>query len=239
MNEIVPPPPPEITAKSGGGLIDKLWKERSTKGKVGVIFGAVVVLSIVAAAFGDADTESEATPASTVTEAPRSEPSDAPTTTIPEVASTVVETTTTIPAVTEDNSPVARLIAAVSKETGKTNIEGYGDRIQLVEWSQEQTLIRVLGTENLTSGLTKASNRRLVLDGIRAYQESGLSSEFIAIEVYFPLVDNLGAENLRRVLGYGFTQERISLIQTQNIDTKRMDTNFADEFTYVHPAFAW
>jgi hypothetical protein len=138
-----------------------------------------------------------------------------------------------------DSSPVGRLSDAVRKETGKSNVKGYGDRIQLVEWSEEQTLIRVLGDENLSSGLTKGSNRTLVLESIKAYQGSGLSSALIAIEVYYPLVDNVGAENLYRVLGYGFTQERISAIQTENIDTKRMDANFADEFTYVHPSFVW
>jgi hypothetical protein len=102
MNQIVPPPPPEITTKSGGGVIDKLWKERSTKGKVGVIVGAMIVLLVVAGAFGDADTESEATPASTMAEAPRSEPTEAPTPTVPEAASTTVETTTTVPALTEE-----------------------------------------------------------------------------------------------------------------------------------------
>jgi hypothetical protein len=138
-----------------------------------------------------------------------------------------------------DTSPTGRLTSAVSKATGKSNVSGYGDRIQLLEWTEEQTLIRLLGDENLTSGLMKSANRRLVLDSIEAYQSSGLTSQTIVIDVYYPLVDNVGAEKLYRVLGYGFTQERISAIQTENIDTKRMDVGFADDFTYVHPAFVW
>jgi len=133
----------------------------------------------------------------------------------------------------------AKLSAAVRKEAGKSNIDNYGDRIQYIEWTEEQTLIRLLGDENLSSGLTKSSNRRLVLDAIEAYQSAGLASESIAIDIYFPLVDNLGNEKLYRVLGYGFTQERIMAINPGNIDTKRMDANFADEFTFVHPAFQW
>lgn len=138
-----------------------------------------------------------------------------------------------------DESPEGRLTAAILEETGKTNIKEYGERIRLVEWSGEQTLIRILGNENISSGLTKSSNRRLVLETITAYQKSGLSSEIIAIEVFYPLVDNLGNETLNKVLGYGFTQERITKIQAGNIDTKMMDTNFADLFTAIHPAFRW
>lgn len=136
-------------------------------------------------------------------------------------------------------TPVGRLTDAIRDETGKSNIEGYGDRIQLVEFSEEQTLIRLLGSENITSGLTKSSNRRLVLETIKAYQSAGLTSQFIAIDVYYPLVDNLGTEKLYRILGYGFTQDRIMAITADNIDTERMDENFADEFTFVHPEFQW
>jgi hypothetical protein len=100
-------------------------------------------------------------------------------------------------------------------------------------------LIRLLGSENITSGLTKSSNRRLVLETIKAYQSAGLTSQFIAIDVYYPLVDNLGTEKLYRILGYGFTQDRIMAITADNIDTERMDENFADEFTFVHPEFQW
>ena len=139
----------------------------------------------------------------------------------------------------KDESPQGRLADAVFEETGKTNIKGYGDRVQLVEWSDEQTLIRLLGDENITDGTTKSSNRRLVLETISAYQQSGLSSEIIAIEIFYPLIDNLGNESLYKVLGYGFTQERITQISSQNIDTKRMDTNFADIFTIIHPSFRW
>jgi hypothetical protein len=138
-----------------------------------------------------------------------------------------------------DATPSGQLTDLVGKATGKSNLNGYGDRIQLAEWTEEQTLIRLLGDQNLTSGLMKSANRRLVLDAIKAYQSAGLTSEFIAVDIYYPLVDNLGTEKLYRVLGYGFTQERIMAINTDNIDTKRMDENFADEFTYVHPEFRW
>jgi hypothetical protein len=153
MNEIVPPPPPEVTAKSGGGLIDKLWKERSTKGKVGVIFGAVVVLSIVAAAFGDADTESEATPASTVTEAPRSEPTDAPTTTIPEAASTTVEITTTIPAVTEASQRALYSAAFDSQRSALVSILNDKFIVESVDFLEYDPL-----TDVLTLDVTPAFN---------------------------------------------------------------------------------
>lgn len=142
-------------------------------------------------------------------------------------------------ATSENESPQGRLADAILVETGKTNIKGYGDRVQLVEWSDEQTLIRLLGDENITEGTTKSSNRRLVLETISAYQQSGLSSEIIAIEIFYPLIDNLGNESLSKILGYGFTQEQITLIRSENIDTKRMDINFADLFTIIHPSFRW
>jgi hypothetical protein len=138
-----------------------------------------------------------------------------------------------------DATPSGQLTDIVRKATGKSNVDKHGDRIQLVEWTEEQTLIRLLGDQNLTSGLMKSANRRLVLDAIKAYQSAGLTSEFIVVDIYYPLVDNLGTEKLYRVLGYGFTQERIMAITTDNIDTKRMDENFADEFTFVHPEFRW
>jgi len=136
-----------------------------------------------------------------------------------------------------DTTPEGRLSSAVLKETGKTNLKGYGSRIQLVEWSSAKTTIQLLGDENISTGLTKSSNRRLVLETIAAYKKSGLSSETIVVEVFYPLVDNLGNESLNRVLGYGFSQERISRIQPDNIDPKQMDSNFADLFTSIHPAF--
>lgn len=138
-----------------------------------------------------------------------------------------------------DKTPQGRLSAAVRKETGKTNLKGYGDRIQLVEWSSAETTIQLLGDENLSTGLTKSSNRRLVLEAITGYQKSGLSSETIVIEVFYPLVDNLGNESLNRVLRYGFSQERISVIRPENVDPKQMDSNFADLFTSIHPTFLW
>lgn len=138
-----------------------------------------------------------------------------------------------------DKTPQGRLSTAVQKETGKTNLKGYGERIQLVEWSSAKTTIQLLGDENLSAGLTKSSNRRLVLEAIAGYQKTGLSSETIVIEVFYPLVDNLGNESLSRVLGYGFSQERISMIQPENIDPKLMDSGFADLFTSIHPSFRW
>lgn len=233
MNEMNIPENSESGSTPAGGLAGKLWKDRSTKGKVGVVIVALFVLSVVASAFDDSDSVSDTqeTPAgsgeSGVTV--QSETSAAPeTTSAPEVTSAP-----------EAATPSERLTEAVLKETGKSNVNGYGDRIQVVESSEEQTLVRLLGDENLTSGLTKSSNRRLVLEAITAYQSSGITSQFIAIEIYFPLVDNLGAVKLFRVLGYGFTQERIMAITPGNIDTKRMDENFADEFTFVHATFRW
>jgi hypothetical protein len=223
----------ESTPKPVGSLVGKIWKDRSTKGKVGVVLGALLVLSVVASALGDSDPASDAQETSTEV-GETGVTSSTETTSAPEVTSAPEET-----APPEAATPSERLTEAVLKETGKSNVKGYGDRIQVVESSEEQTLVRLLGDENLTSGLTKSSNRRLVLEAITAYQSSGITSQFIAIEIYFPLVDNLGTEKLFRVLGYGFTQERIMAITPGNIDTKRMDENFADEFTFIHPSFRW
>lgn len=204
-----------------GGLAGALWKDRSAKGKVGVVVGALFLVSVVASVVDDSDRVEDAETSSVTTQA------------------TEVTSSTEVAPTTEVATPSQRLADAILTETGRSNIRGHGDRIQLVESSDEQTLIRLLGDENLTSGLTKGSNRRLVLRAITAYQAAGITSEFIAIDIYFPLVDNLGTVSLRRVLGYGFTQERIMAITPGNVDTKRMDANFADEFTFVHPAFRW
>ena len=138
-----------------------------------------------------------------------------------------------------DKSPQGRLAAAVLKESGNTNIKGYGNRIQNVEWTNAKTTIQLLGDENLSEGMTKSSNRRLVLEAITAYQKSGLISDTISIEIFYPLIDNLGNQTLNRVLGYGFSQDRISRIRAENVDPKQMDLNFADMYTSIHPAFRW
>ncbi len=90
MIKMIPPPPPEITAKSGGGVIDKLWKERPTKAKMGLFTGGFIAFSLVLSACGS-DAANEASPASTVTEAPSSETA----------ASAGSETAPTVPASTE------------------------------------------------------------------------------------------------------------------------------------------
>lgn len=193
----------------------KTWSSLSTLKKVlVVVFSFFVISGILGSLFGE-DTKT-ATPSS----------SD----------STVAKTApATVPA-----SPESALRKLVEKEAGdSTNLDGYSGRIKSLDVSDEQVLIDMHGSENLTDGMVKSANRRLVLDAITAYQKSGLTATEIFISVWYPLTDNLGNATLRRVLSYGFSAAQISKINAENVDTKNMDSNFADVSTAIYPAFRW
>ena len=137
-------------------------------------------------------------------------------------------------------SPESALRKLVEKEAGdSTNLDGYSGRIKSLDVSDEQVLIDMHGSENITDGMVKSANRRLVLDAITAYQKSGLTATEVFISVWYPLTDNLGNTTLRRVLSYGFSAAQISKINAENVDTKNMDSNFADVSTAIYPAFRW
>jgi hypothetical protein len=140
----------------------------------------------------------------------------------------------------EPESPLEKLTKAVREEAGdKTNLDGYSDRIKEISVTNEIVAIDLMGSDNLTEGLVKGANRGLVLDAIKAYQKASVSSEKLAITIWFPLVDNLGNAELDEVLIYEFSSSQIEKINPEGVDTKRMDENFADVYTYVHPAFEW
>ena len=193
----------------------KIWSSLSTLKKVLVVVVSFFVVSgILGSLFGQETT----TPTPSSSE------------------STIAKTT---PA-TVAPSPESALRKFVEKEAGNsTNLDGYTGRIKSLDVSGEQVLIDMHGSENLTDGMVKSANRRLVLNAITAYQKSGLTASEIFISVWYPLTDNLGNTTLRRVLSYGFSAAQISKINAENVDTKNMDTNFADISTGIYPAFRW
>jgi hypothetical protein len=133
-----------------------------------------------------------------------------------------------------------KLAKAIRDEAGdRTNIEGYSDRIKDLSITDEMVSINLMGSDNLTEGLVKGANRNLVLDAIKAYQNAELTSEKLSITIWFPMVDNLGNAELDEVLIYEFSSEQIGKINPAGVDTKRMDQDFADLYTYIHPAFEW
>jgi hypothetical protein len=147
-------------------------------------------------------------------------------------------TTTTTSAI--ELTPKQKLTALINEEAGNdSNLDGINVRIKSLDIAQDQILIDLYGDENLTSGLMKSANRRLILKAIDAYQSSGLTADQVSISVWFPLVDEAGVATLRRVLSYGFSASQIARIQTANIDTKRMDSGMADVYTAIYPAFRW
>jgi hypothetical protein len=137
-------------------------------------------------------------------------------------------------------SPEQKLTKLINDSAGKdSNLDGINVRIKSLDIASDQVLIDMYGDENLTEGMMKSANRRLILKAIDAYQASGLKAKEVSISVWFPLVDEVGVSTLRRVLSYGFSASQIAKIQTENIDTKSMDNGMADVYTVVYPAFRW
>lgn len=137
-------------------------------------------------------------------------------------------------------TPAQILQERVEKEAGsKSNLDGYSSRVRTVSIEDGRVTIELNGDENLTEGTTKSSNRRLVLDAIRALKSTDSSYEIAFIAVHYPLIDNLGGTSMEPVLRYTFSLDRIGRIQPDNVDTKGMDSDFADLGTIVHPAFRW
>lgn len=138
-------------------------------------------------------------------------------------------------------SPVGKLEQVILKETGsKSNLkETSGARMRSFTFSGGRVVIEMNGDENLSSGLTKSANRRLVLKAIKGLQKSAVTFDSAVIAVYYPLVDNLGNTSVDQVLKYSFSAARVVAINTDNVDTHGMDVGFADIATIVHPAFAW
>jgi hypothetical protein len=133
-----------------------------------------------------------------------------------------------------------KLAKAIRDAAGdRTNLEGYSDRIKDLSITDEMVSINLMGSDNLTEGLVKGANRNLVLDAIKAYQNAALTSEKLSITIWFPMVDNLGNAELDEVLIYEFSSEQVGKINPDGVDTKRMDDDFADLYTYIHPAFEW
>ena len=138
-------------------------------------------------------------------------------------------------------TPAGIIEAAVIQEAGKSsNIDGSGGkRIKYILVSSEKIDIEIYGDENLSEGLTKSANRRLVLDTIKAVQDVKVGFSEVTIKVFYPLVDKLGNTTIDKVLSYTFTSDQLMKINTANIDTKNMDNGFADVDQFIHPAFAW
>lgn len=138
-------------------------------------------------------------------------------------------------------TPAGQVQSAVTKQAGKsTNLDGVGgDRIKSVYISGGTLTVEMYGDENLSEGLTKSANRRLVLKAIKGIQNAGVSYTDATITVFYPLVDKLGNTSVDKVLSYSFSGAQISKINTDNVDTHNMDSGFADLGEYVHSAFAW
>lgn len=94
MSEPYPPNPPNNISAPVGGLVGKVWKDRSTKGKVGMVLGALFLASIAASALGDSDTESDAAPTTPAAETTTTESET--TTTAQATTTTLAETTTSL-----------------------------------------------------------------------------------------------------------------------------------------------
>jgi hypothetical protein len=137
-------------------------------------------------------------------------------------------------------TPLEVLESNIKSEAGdSSNIQGYKNRIQVLTLDSSMIYLEMNGDDNLTEGTIKSSNRRLVLDAIRAIQNSKVAFDTAVIAVRFPLVDNLGNTTMDLVLKYGFSAGRLNQINTANIDTHNMDVDFADISTIIHPSFEW
>lgn len=138
-------------------------------------------------------------------------------------------------------TPAERLEKYVLDETGdETNLkETGGSRLRALSLNDGKVVIEMNGDENISSGLTKSTNRRLVLKAIKGLQESGATFDSAVISVYYPLIDKLGNTSVDVVLMYSFSASRIAAINPDNVDAKGMDLGFADIDTFIHPAFAW
>ena len=138
-------------------------------------------------------------------------------------------------------TPAGIIEAAVIKEAGNSSsIDGAGGkRVKYILVSSKKIDIEIYGDENLSEGLTKSANRRLVLDTIKAVQDANVNFSEATIKVFYPLVDKLGNTTIDKVLSYTFTGAQLAKINTGNIDTHNMDNDFADVGQFIHPAFAW
>ncbi len=141
------------------------------------------------------------------------------------------KTTTTTPAA--NASPLTKLTNAVTDEVGSSK------DVRAINLTEGSAVIDLNGKDNLTEGLIKSSNRRLVLKAIDGLRTSGVSYTEVQISVYFPLTDKLGNTTTELVLQYAFTRDRILMINTEGVDVKDMDAGFADISTVIAPAFRW
>jgi hypothetical protein len=197
---------------------NKFWAPLSKGRKVLYSVGAVFVFLFLLGMISPTEEQSTSTP------------------TLPSSVNTDETTTSSNAALT----PKQKLTKLINESAGDdSSLDGINVRVKSLDIADDQVLIDLYGDENLTEGLLKSSNRRLVLDAIDAYQSSGLIADQVSISVWFPLVDEAGVETLRRVLSYGFSAAQIARIQTENIDTKNMDNGMADTYTAIYPAFRW
>jgi hypothetical protein len=111
---------PDHESKTGSGIVEKLWKGRSTKGKVGVVAGAFIVFSVVMSALGDTDAEGELAPSTTTASSTTavSVPTTTPTiTTVPSATAGSVTATTVASVTTAVPSTIAALSTPVASST--------------------------------------------------------------------------------------------------------------------------
>ncbi len=199
-----------------------VWNNLSRRKKIVIAVVAFFFVTSIIGAIFPSGNNTESTRSSVV--------KNDETTTTPELSTTI----------TPELSPEQKLTELINDSAGKdSNLDGINGRVKMLDIAEDQVLIDMYGDENLTEGLTKSANRRLILKAIDAYQKSELSADEVAISVWFPLVDEVGVSTLRRVLSYGFTAAQIAKIQTENIDTKSMDNGMADVYTVIYPAFRW
>ena len=130
-------------------------------------------------------------------------------------------------------SPSDKLKFAVQEEVGSSV------QIPTAFVAGDSATIMLTGSDNLTEGLIKSSNRRLVLKAIDGLRTSGVSYKKVVISVNFPLTDKLGNTSEEKVLEFAFSRNRIVQINTAGVDVHDMDYGFADINTFIHPSFAW
>jgi hypothetical protein len=95
MIEMQPPPPQNSNVQAGGGLSNRLWKERTTMEKLAMIVGLAMMLFALSTVVGERKTDNEVAAGTVFLETLKSAGVQVPMTTVAETWTTQQATTTT------------------------------------------------------------------------------------------------------------------------------------------------
>jgi hypothetical protein len=116
MEDLAPPP-----VNNSGNAFSKitgfLWKDRSTKGRIGILLGAVVILALVTGPLSSAD-ESADGPETTIGSS-NTTPAEAPT------SAPAAQASTTTQAATPTAAPTTTISETVSQRNARSSAESY------------------------------------------------------------------------------------------------------------------